>query len=192
MLKETPSKQRILDLGCGNKKLAHKDRFPNYNFNGEVIGLDINKTEQTDVVYDLNKGKIPFENNYFDIVYTHHCLEHIKNIVNVLLDVYRVLKKGGYFLIRVPHISYIDSMGDLSHVRLFGYYSLNFLTHGDHAQLKTKERFKLIKRKIIFGRLYKYLGVEYLANRFPKIYNCFFAGIFTAREMHFELKKVYK
>ncbi|MCP6719189.1 MAG: class I SAM-dependent methyltransferase [Patescibacteria group bacterium] len=189
MLKEIHPKRRILDMGCGEKKLAHKKRFPNYNFMGEVVGLDLNKTEQTDVVCDLNKGKIPFKDNYFDIVYTHHCLEHLENPVEVLLDVHRILKKGGYFLIRVPHVSYIGSMADLTHIRLFGYSSLNFLTQGDHAQLKNKERFKLIKRKIIFGRFYRSLGIEYFANHFPNIYNCFFEGIFTAREMHFELKK---
>jgi len=189
MLNEKPSKRRILDLGCGNKKLAHKDRFPNYNFKGEVIGLDLNNTEQTDVVCNLNKEKIPFEANTFDIVYTHHCLEHIENIVKVLLDIHRVLKKGGYFLIRVPHISYIDSMGDLTHIRLFSYSSLNFLTQGDHAQLKNSEMFKLIKRKIVFGRIHRSVGIEFLANLFPNIYNGFFMGIFPAREMHFELKK---
>lgn len=189
MLKEKFSKRKILDLGCGDKKLSYKDRFPGYNFRGEVIGLDLNETDQTDVVCDLNKEKIPFKANTFDIVYAHHCLEHIENIVDVLLGVHRVLKKGGYFLIRVPHVSYIDSTGDLTHVKLFSYGSLNFLIQRDHAQLKNKERFKLIKRKIIFGRLYKSLGIEYLANRFPSIYNGFFTGIFIAREMHFELEK---
>ena len=194
MLNEIYSKRKILDLGCGDNTLAHKDRFPNYNFNGEVTGLDRkkrtkNKKEKTYIAHDLNKGNLPFENNYFDIVYAHHCLEHIENIVDVLLDVHRILKKGGYFLIRVPHVSYIDSIGDLTHVRLFSYSSLNFLTQRDHAQLKNKEIFKLIKRKIVFGRIYRSIGIELLANRFPNIYNGFFTGIFPAREMHFELEK---
>src|SRR3989344_3503058 len=109
------SKRRILDLGCANQKLSGRKKFPNYFFEGEVIGLDFKKTSQTDVIHDLNKGKLPFKDNTFDVVYTHHVLEHIENIVPVLLDVYRVLKKGGYFLIVCPHISYLDSLGDLSH-----------------------------------------------------------------------------
>ena len=181
--------KRILDLGCGEEKLSRKELFPDYNFEGEVIGLDLNKTKQTDVIFDLNKGYLPFKKNYFDIVYTSHCLEHIEKVISIIVDIHRVLKKGGYFLIRVPHVSYIDSMADLTHIRLFGYSSLNFLIQGNHAQLKNKERFKLIKRKIVFGRFYSFLGIEYLANRFPNIYNCFFEGIFTAREMHWELMK---
>ncbi len=182
--------KKILDLGCGNKKLAYKQRFTDYSFEGEVIGLDLNRTKQTDIIYDLNECKLPFKNNHFDIVYAHHTLEHIKNIIEVILDVHRILKKGGYFLIRVPHVSYIDSLGDLTHIRLFSYSSLDFIISGTHAQLKIKERFKLINRKIVFGRLYRFMGVEFLANKFVNIYNGFLMGIFPAREMHWELKKI--
>ena len=182
-------RKKILDIGCGDEKLSHKEKFPNYNFDGEIIGLDLNETDQTDVVCDLNKEKLPFKDNIFDIVYTHHCLEHIENIVDVLLEVHRVLKKGGYFLIVVPHVSYIDSLGDLTHVRLFSYGSLDYLIFGNHAQLKNNEKFRLIKRRIVFGRFYKNIGIEFLANKFPNIYNGFFTGIFQAREMHWELQK---
>ena len=156
MLKEKLSKRKILDIGCGDKKLSGKENFSNYNFIGDVIGLDLNKTRQTDIVYDLNKGKLPFKNNDFDIVYTSHCLEHVQNIVPLLLDIYRILKKGGHLLIRVPHVSYIDSLGDLTHVRLFSYSSLDFLFFKYHQQLRNDEIFKLIKRKIVFGKFYSY------------------------------------
>ena len=181
---------KILDLGCGSNKLSGKENFPNYNFDGEVIGLDITKTKAKDVVYDLNNGNLPFRDNYFDIVYTHHTLEHIENIVEVLLNVHRILKKGGYFLMVVPHISYIDSLGDLTHVRLFSYSSLDFLFFKYHEQLRNDKMFKLLKRKIVFGRFYRFLGIEFLANKFPSIYNGFFMGVFTAREMQWELKKI--
>lgn len=178
---------KILDLGCGDNKLANKDKFPNYDFNGEVIGLDFN--EPADVVHDLNK-KLPFKDNTFDIVYTHHVLEHIENIINLLKEVHRILKKGGYFLICVPHISYLDSLGDLSHKRLFSYSSLDFMIFGKHSQLRTSEKFELIKRKIVFGKLHKILGIEFLANKFPHLYNGFFMGIFPAREIRWELRKL--
>lgn len=182
-------KQKILDLGCGEDKLHNKDKFLGYDFKGEVIGLDFIKSDQVDVVYDLNKGKLPFKSNYFDIVYTHHTLEHIENIIPIIQEVHRVLKKKGRFLIRVPHTSYVDSMGDLTHHRLFGYGSLNFIIFKDHAQLKLERVFKLIKRRIVFGTLYRNLGIEFLANKFPNIYSGFFTGIFIAREMHWELEK---
>lgn len=188
MLDNAP-KRRILDLGCGSNKLCNKNKFLGYDFGGEVTGLDFHKKEQVDVVYDLNKGKLPFKDNTFDIVYTHHVLEHLENLVPVLLDVHRILKKGGRFLICVPHISYLDSLGDLSHKRLFSYSSLDFVIFGKHAQLEFNEKFKLIKRRIVFGRLYKAVGIEFLANKLPNVYNGFLMGLFPAREMLWELEK---
>lgn len=180
---------KILDLGCGDRKLAYKQKFPDYSFEGEVIGLDLNKTKQTDIVYDLNKGKLPFKDNHFDIVYTHHTLEHIKNVFEVVIEAHRVLKKGGYFLVCAPHISYTDSLGSLVHVRLFSYSTLDFIIEG-HKLLVTERRFEVIRRRIRFGTLYRLMGIEFLANKFPNIYNGFFMGIFPAREMHWELKKI--
>tara|TARA_Y100000310_G_scaffold336307_1_gene420461 strand:- start:670 stop:1230 length:561 start_codon:yes stop_codon:yes gene_type:complete len=182
--------KKILDLGCGSQKLTRKKCFPNYDFRGKVIGLDINKNEETDIICDLNKGKIPFKNNEFDIVYTSHCLEHLDNITKILSEIHRILKPGGYFLVRVPHISYINSLGDLSHKRLFGYSSFDYLFLKYHEQLKNEPLFKLIKRRTIFGKFYKNIGIEFLANKFPTLYNNFFTGIFQAREMHWELRKL--
>lgn len=182
-------KRKILDLGCGNNKLSYRNKFPSYDLEGEAIGLDFKKTDQTDIICDLNKGKLPFKDNTFDIVYTHHVLEHLENVIPILLEVHRVLKKGGYFLICVPHISYIDSLGDLSHKRLFSYASLDFLIFGKHSQLEFNEKFKLIRRRIVFGRLYRALGIEFLANKFSSAYNALFMGIFPAKEMLWELEK---
>ncbi len=181
--------KKILDLGCSDIKLNRIGLFPDYNFNGKSYGLDLNKTSDTDVICDLNNEKIPFENNIFDIVYSSHCLEHIKNIIPVLYDVHRVLKKGGYFLIIVPHVSYLDSRADLTHIQYFGYSTFDFLFVKYHSQLKNNVAFKLIKRRILFGNLYRKIGIEFLANKFPSIYNGFFTGIFPAKEMLWELEK---
>lgn len=181
----------ILDIGCGDAKLARKHIFPSYNFEGTVIGLDLNKTKATDVLCDLEKGKLPFKDNSFDIIYTSHCLEHIENIIPIIYEIQRILKKGGYFLIAVPHTSYIDSMNELTHKRLFGYHSFDFLiTEHRQPKLRGKPLFKMIKRKISFPSVFKYSGVQFMANKFPEIYGQFFTGIFQAREILFEMEKL--
>lgn len=182
---------KILDLGCGDHKLAYKNKFPGYDFNGEVIGLDLENGDQVDVIWNLEKGKMPFKEGSFDIVYTHHVLEHLENesIINVLRDVHRILKKGGHFLICVPHIAYLDSLGSLNHKKLFSNSSLDFMIEGEKTQFQCKEKFKLVKKKMIFGKVYRAMGVQFFANRFPHIYNEFLMGIFPAREMRWELEK---
>lgn len=191
MKMDKTKKTKILDLGCANSKLFGKERFLDYDFNGEVIGLDYTKTEQTDVICDLNKEKLPFEDETFDIVYARHCLEHIENIFNVISEVHRVLKKGGFFLIAVPHVSSSSAMTNINHVRVFGYNTMDcFISKSDNPQIKNlKGMFKLIKKKIFFGRVYKYFGIEFLANKFPIYYTEFFSWLFPAREMHWELEK---
>jgi len=189
MFKKKLEQRKILDLGCGDQKLSRKHIFSNYDFNGKVIGLDLNKTEGADIICDLEKGKLPFENDSFDIVFTSHCLEHIDNIIPLIYEIHRVLKKGGHFLVAVPHTSYIDSMNDLTHKRLFGYNSFDFLIKEYHQQLRNKILFKMIKRKIVFSKIFKILGIEFLANKFPILYSGFFTGIFQAREIYFEMEK---
>jgi SAM-dependent methyltransferase len=46
---------------------------------------------------------LPFPDESQDPVYNSHCLEHIANYHDALLEWYRVLKIGGYLIIVVPH-----------------------------------------------------------------------------------------
>ncbi len=81
-----------LDLGCADKKQ------PGH------IGMDCRDWGQ-EIVRDVSRG-IPFSNETLDEVYTSHFMEHIergKEIYFVMSEVYRVLKPGGLFKIRVPH-----------------------------------------------------------------------------------------
>lgn len=82
-----------LNLGCGNKIL-----------NG-YINLDKRQWGSVDVVRDVLRG-LPFDDNKFDEVYASHFMEHIpagEDLYFVISEVWRVLKDGGKFIIRVPH-----------------------------------------------------------------------------------------
>lgn len=81
-----------LDLGCADKK---KEGY---------IGMDIRDWGQ-EIVRNVARG-IPFNDNTFDEVHTCHFMEHIERgdeLYFVMSEVYRVLKPGGKFIIRVPH-----------------------------------------------------------------------------------------
>lgn len=91
---------RLLDFGCGSK--PYRGLFDVQ----EYIGLDIekggrdHKDEQIDVFYD---GKtIPFDDNYFDSVLSSEVFEHIFNLPEIINELYRVLKPGGYLLVTLP------------------------------------------------------------------------------------------
>ena len=96
-------KGSILDFGCGAK--PYKDLFVNCE---EYIGLDIEKSghdhsdETVDVFYD--GVNIPFEDDRFDNIFSSEVYEHVNNIDNILDELRRVLKPGGYMLVTTPFV----------------------------------------------------------------------------------------
>jgi len=94
-------KGRLLDFGCGSK--PYKSLFSNVE---SYTGLDMDNpghshvNEQIDVFYDGKKT--PFEDSYFDSVFTTEVFEHVFNLDEVLPEINRVMKKGGLVLITCP------------------------------------------------------------------------------------------
>ena len=98
------TKTKILDAGCGTGLLAKKlEKF------GDVWGVDIS-TEA--IRYSKKRGvkaklasvnKLPFKNEAFDLVVCMDVLYHRKvSDLGALREFKRVLKPGGFAIIRVP------------------------------------------------------------------------------------------
>ena len=95
-----------LNLGSGNKKI---DGF---------INLDIDESTNPDVVCDLNKGVLPFQDNTFDEILAFHILEHIGDgFMDLMKDIYRVSKPDANIHIRIPHHNHWTFHTDPTHVR---------------------------------------------------------------------------
>jgi len=93
---------KLLDFGCGSKPYRKLFEVSQY------VGLDIeesghdNSNEDIDVNYD---GKtIPFEDNYFDSVFTSEVFEHIFNLDEILTELNRVCKIDAKLLITIPFV----------------------------------------------------------------------------------------
>jgi len=96
-------KGSVLDFGCGRK--PYENLFTNAtSYTGvdmEVTGHD-HSNSKVDKYYD---GKtIPFENNYFDNIFSSEVFEHVDNIDDIIKELNRVLKKDGKILITVPFV----------------------------------------------------------------------------------------
>ncbi len=83
---------------------------------GEV-GIDNNIACRPDICADIQD--LPFKDESFDSISATHVLEHIQKIVQVMNEIWRVLKFGGKFIIRVPLFPTIGSVSDPTHVRFF-------------------------------------------------------------------------
>lgn len=84
---------RILNVGCGN------DRYGT-----DFVDLYPTRAEVKKV--DVDREKLPYEDNTFDKVYSRCLLEHLTNVGFALGEMVRVLKKGGVLEIITDNANY--------------------------------------------------------------------------------------
>ena len=101
---------RALDYGCGAGQLVE---FAN-TAGMDCIGVEtfyeggsyrddaIEKGLLNTVIFELNDGHIPQEDNTFDIVFSNQVFEHIEDFSTPLEEINRVLKPGGLFINSFP------------------------------------------------------------------------------------------
>ncbi len=111
----TPDLQRVLDLGCGEGHTV--DLFKNSAPKARWIGLDIessqevNRRKRADAEFHFYDGvNIPFEDNFFDLIYCHQVFEHVQKPIDLMKEVSRVLKPGGAFIGSTSQLEMFHSM----------------------------------------------------------------------------------
>ena len=100
------SKPVIIDLGAGPR------RYPG------SFGLDILLRDGVDVVCNFEQG-IPLKSDCADIVYSGHVLEHIRNFIPLMEEIYRLCKPGAEVCISVPYFASRGAFTDPTHVNYF-------------------------------------------------------------------------
>jgi len=91
----TKNKQlKKLNLGCGED---YKEGY---------INIDLDPKVKADKHINFMKS-LPFKSNSIDEVFTKNLFEHVPNPLNFLLEIRRVLKKGGRAVIITSNASYI-------------------------------------------------------------------------------------
>jgi SAM-dependent methyltransferase len=95
----------FLDIGCGEGYSLIEAKSKGWN----VFGIDITdhrmeSAKTSDIKFikaDLINSNLP--SDYFDVVYLDSVLEHVYNPSEYLLEIKRVLKKGGILYLGVPN-----------------------------------------------------------------------------------------
>jgi ubiquinone/menaquinone biosynthesis C-methylase UbiE len=102
---------RILDIGCGMYPLFLLNTRFNLKFGiDKIVESDYGKEVQDESIsfvnYDIEEGKIPFNDEYFDVVTMLAIFEHIapEKLPAVLGEVGRILKPGGMYVMTTPAV----------------------------------------------------------------------------------------
>lgn len=99
---------RILEVGCGSGRLYN--RMAQLGMQGEYHGLEVSKE-----IIAQNKNKypqanwyegevysLPFENNYFDLVFAFYVIEHLIFPEKALMEMLRTIRPGGSLILAFP------------------------------------------------------------------------------------------
>jgi len=101
---------RILDIGPTVFTLMIKETFPHY----EVWTVDLTNDWESRckaagvnfIQGNVEKGRMPFEDNYFNIVIFTEVLEHLLAVPNTILEeVRRIMLPHGKLILSVPNIA---------------------------------------------------------------------------------------
>lgn len=94
-----------LDIACGQNK--QKD----------YIGIDIVNIPGVDIVHDLEMYPWPIESESCEEVKISHYIEHTKDLIKFMEEIYRILKPSGKCMINAPYYTSIRCWQDPTHVR---------------------------------------------------------------------------
>lgn len=88
----------VLDVGSFNVNGSYKDLFVKQNYQG----CDIVEGHNVDIVMP-EPYKIPLEDESVDVMVSGNTFEHVEMPWNLVLEMDRLLKVGGFICMTVPH-----------------------------------------------------------------------------------------
>ncbi len=171
-----------LNLGCGwDKRVGY-------------VNCDISPSVLPDKVINLEK-RLPFKKNTVSEILANHVLEHVHNFVPLMHEFWRVCKHGARVCVRTPFYSAWGQFNDPTHVRFFTPFTFDYFKKGkySHEVRSVKDIFDVKNVVINFGiGPSKKLNFIFnpLINLNHIIYCRFFAWIFPAAEIYYELRVI--
>tara|TARA_R100000458_G_C8277801_1_gene253531 strand:+ start:4677 stop:5954 length:1278 start_codon:yes stop_codon:yes gene_type:complete len=129
--------QYILDIASkwsDSKGLKKVDLCSANNKPEGFIGVDQRKLNDDDIVFDLEKPNWPFEDGSVGVFRAQDAVEHMKDPLNTMKEIYRCLADYGWVIIEVPSTDGRGAFQDPTHVSFwnsnsFWYYTKAQIAH---------------------------------------------------------------
>jgi SAM-dependent methyltransferase len=179
---------KVLDVGCGQNKLAG------------AVGIDANPRSHADVIHDLGVFPYPFDDNEFDEIVCRHVVEHVPDVLGFVTELHRITKPGGRLKIVTPHYSNPDWATDPTHRNHLNSYSFNcFIADRTPFPFYTEVELRPLRIHVSLANLWRALGLELLVNlderwasfRFTrKFWEFYLSTLFRGKELTFDFEVV--
>ena len=163
------------------------------DYKEDHINLDDNPNVKADVIHNIESFPYPFEDNIFEVIYCHHILEHVDNLLGVMEEIWRISKPNARIYIYGPVTGSFEVHSDITHKRSLNSQAFRrcFKPEGDTWGFYTKAKFQVLRDHIVFYNILKPL--EVLVNwsrRIKNIWERHFAYTLQAKEIQIVLRVV--
>lgn len=141
-----------LNIGCGYEKIKG------------FINIDKAKEVKPDKVVDIEQG-FPYPDNYFDYIYSEHCLEHItpEKWRFVLAEIHRIAKNKCVLELKLPYDN-IGTRTNIDHFRTFSWSSFDQFEEKNIRQYYNSLTLRRIKPKPFFLKRWLFYLFPLLCN----------------------------
>lgn len=138
-----------IDFGCGGVKL------PGF------IGIDRFPLPGVDIITDIEQ-KLPFADNSVDLFHASHSLEHVRDLMPVMKEIYRICKHGTQLCIVAPYSEQKGNWANPYHYQSFNEHSPRFWTNSQVAPLP-REQWECPHAKVwgLSGSDYSNQGIDF-------------------------------
>jgi 2-polyprenyl-3-methyl-5-hydroxy-6-metoxy-1,4-benzoquinol methylase len=149
---------KILDAGCGFGFFlsALSDRWEKYGLELSQYCVENIKINNPDIkVKNEIIENIPFDLDFFDVIYSFHVIEHVMNPEDHIKCLHKMLKKDGKLIISTPNIGSFVSRRFKGNYRLLGL---------PHIILFSVETLSILLKRIgfeIIGIKFPFFKTEY-------------------------------
>ena len=129
---------RVLDIGCGRGLLLRAFQQKGYEVTGTEFSDDACRYAREVLGIPVRVGlleQLRFPDDYYDVVVMWHVLEHISDPRPTLVEVARILRPGGIFLVGVPNFGSPEAQ--LTRSSWFHLDTPRHLSHHTPVSLKT-------------------------------------------------------
>lgn len=171
---------KCIDIGCGGG--ADLSIVKKYHNSAKLYGIDFGLWNNTKlqslgvepIALDIEKDKLPFEDDSIDIVIANQVFEHTKEIFWINHEIFRCLKQDGFLFLGVPNVLSLHNRI----LMLFGFHPTCNKSTSAHIRVFSKRDVKSFYKNIgnEFCTVEKIYGAQFYP--FPKSIARLLANIF--------------